>query len=299
MRRFSVQTTIIIFAILSCTPLFSFSVSAGGNLWYNWWQPAWRDANYRFYSTYYMSPNPWSQYEWDMPDVNRDSGFLYGPALSIRFLDSFSISTVFMYGKFNYSSAGNTNITITEIGNGTVHNTTDECEMDISIKRWDSDTVLSYNLKDNYFLLVGFKAQGYTYEETLKEMGFSFSTKTRIANYGPGLGLGVSLPLIDHFSLFGSVTTLVMKGSEKIQSGSASGGQVVEFKNGSFYAYGGTAALALSYFIEGVTLSTGFRYQILRYIQDESDRGFVAFDGRMDQYYGITFSALYTVSFDN
>lgn len=119
-------------------------------------------------------------------NTNFDAAPLYGPVISLGFSREWSLSGVFLYGKFDQSDKGN--------GPG-------------KITRYDSDTTLNYSIARYVSLFLGFKYMGYDFSEG------------EHAGYGPGLGLSFTAPLADNLFLLGNVSGLYIWGHHDDQGG--------------------------------------------------------------------------------
>lgn len=113
-----------------------------------------------------------------------DKTLLYGPVLALRFSQNLSLSSAFLYGRFN-----NTN------GDG-------ETEV---IERMDSDTTLIFGLGRYFKLFAGVKYMGYK----MRENDFSH------ASIGPGAGIGVVIPVAGNFYLTGNFSGMYLLGEDK------------------------------------------------------------------------------------
>lgn len=146
MKKILISLAIII-TITAAAPAMAVDISVGAATWYTWWL--------------YESSDSESDY---------DPAFLYGPVLSFGFSSKWSLSTIFLYGRFS-DNRGSDNI-----------------------ERFDSDTALNYSI-NRYLKIFG----------GLKFMGF---TQPNFSHYsaGPALGLGLTLPLGGSFYLLGNLS---------------------------------------------------------------------------------------------
>ena len=125
--------------ISSAQPAQSATLGIGAAGWYTWWEP-----------------KP------DNSTVESDSTLMYGPQILLQFAPKWSISSVFIFGEFEYK---------------------EENSQGMDITRYDSDTTLTYSINGYLRLFGGFKFMGFDYE-----MGNHYG-------YGPGFGLGLVFPL--------------------------------------------------------------------------------------------------------
>lgn len=113
-------------------------------------------------------------------DVEFDPTFLYGPIITLGFSPQWSLSGVFLYGKYSQSSEGG--------GPG-------------DISRFDSDLTLNYSFNRYFKAFAGFKYMGYSFDEGDH------------AGYGPGLGISLIAPLTDSFFLIGNLSGMYIWGT--------------------------------------------------------------------------------------
>ena len=134
-------------------PLQSATLGIGAAGWYTWWDP-----------------KP------DFQPAEADPSIMYGPQLVIAFSPTISLSSVFLYGKFNYYQEN----------------------YESEIERYDSDTALSYKLNQYVRVFGGLKYMGYEWEEG-SHLG-----------YGPGFGLGFTYQLSNSLFCVLSVSGLYL-----------------------------------------------------------------------------------------
>ncbi len=115
-------------------------------------------------------------------DVNFDPAFIYGPILTLGFSPQWSLSGVFLYGKYDQSSDGG--------GPG-------------EISRFDSDLTLNYSISTYIKVFAGFKYMGYSFDDGDH------------AGYGPGFGISLIAPLTETFFLIGNLSGLYIWGHHK------------------------------------------------------------------------------------
>lgn len=158
---------IITFCVLAATlcPAVSHAtdVSIGASTWYTWWK---------------MTSDGGSGVS--------GPALCYGPNLSVRLSDNWSLSGVFLYGRFDIPGS--------------------ETQ---KINRFDSDTLLNYSFNRYIKVFGGFKY-----------LGFTFSGGHHWG-YGGGLGIGLTLPLSSQWFLLGNISGLYVIGNHK-DSGSGS-----------------------------------------------------------------------------
>ena len=187
--------------LLSSTA-YAIDISIGASGWYGWWR---------------MEDN-------DGGDETMDPEPLYGPALAINFSQNWSLTSIFLYGKYDVGDSDD--------GPG-------------EIDRYDSDTAINYSFNRYIKAFGGFKFMGYDWGE-----GDHMS-------YGPALGVAFTLPLIDNFYLLLNVSGMSLIGKENTQNDT---GEKVEI---DYYEIGVNSNISLAYYIASASTSLilGFRYQ--------------------------------------
>jgi len=301
--------------LVTFMPALSFAettISLGGTAWYVWWKPAWEDNRWQ---GYYLWNDTVGYWEEDAHDFRTSSGVMAGPMVSIGFLDRWSISSVAVLGAMSNKARG------IGIGTDIITGSAGAAHKDYSRKvlKWDSDTTIGCAVHRYVKLYAGFKAQGYRYKETIHYYDFSVypdifidhSEGTNSINcYGPGLGIGGTVPLVEDLYLVMNLSGIVLWCTERGDTnlgrtyGLESAGLVFTcfyMPRGKFISYGGTASVSLAYTIQKIntTLALGGRYQLLYNRQKKgnmlkSDVTMNIIDGQFDHFAGVTFSAIYT-----
>ncbi len=150
--------------------------------------------------------------------------------------------------------------------------TLEEQEGDREIDRYDSDTAINFSI-NRYVKLFG----------GVKFMGYSMSNFTH-RGAGPALGAGITLPLSESFFLLWNLSGMYLWGEHKRK------GEDSQEVNSLYTEPGLNTNLSLAYYIESAstTITLGGRYQLFG-IEWESERQ----TEMTNQFYGITFSAVY------
>lgn len=293
-------------------------MSIGPVVWYAWWKPFLLDdfTGKRYFPNGYI--NAGSGYKFT-------PSFLYGPAVSLGFLDRFRLSCVFIYGDgYHMKSRYGTYYFFRDETYYNTHN--------LKITKYDLDATLSYIISDNFSVFGGFKYQRYKYPETRIVPSLDFTgTNIRRISYqtrAPGFGLGaaVIIPVADALNLSVNFSGLYLRSTTAYSFKEAylSGDSYWMKEVGKYNACGGNTGITLSYKIRSIntTISVGFRYQFLKYIPaDYSERIDATYFGKTpysylldkayaqiserrinmtpddrlyDHFYGITLMALYS-----
>ena len=223
------------FMILVSGSAFAVDVTVWASTWYAWWDNG--DSN-----------------------SNNDPGFLYGPALAVKFNDDFNLTGVFLYGKIKYK---------------------DEDDGDVfTFKRIDSDLALNYRLNDYLKIFAGIKYMSYTIVDA---DDFDHS------GFGPGIGISAAYPVVDSLFLLATLSGFHLWGNE--EEGDESPDEY------GYREYGINTTLALAYYIPSIStvISLGGRYQQFKtvYNQEEVNSG-EEVDDLTWKFYGITLTVTYT-----
>ena len=204
MKRY---TSVSCAAALAMTLMFTAAaqaadLSVGASTWYSWWR-----------------------FEEGNRTETFDPALLYGPVLALGFGGRWSLSTIFLYGRFNMDN---------------------EDSKSEKIDRYDSDTAVNYSINRYVKFFGGAKFMGYDMQ------GSSFSHMA----LGPALGVGVTLPLSDSFFLLWNASGALLFGKHK-DAGS-------DGKRSGYTEPGLNTNLSLAWYVESAstTITLGFRYQL-------------------------------------
>jgi hypothetical protein len=290
-------------------------VSIGGNYWYNHWDPAWKDG-YTRRITYNTNNGNIRFDDFIIKEFKpKHDMSLFGPALGFKFFDKIKLSAVFMYGKTFMKSEGFMRKFV-YLPNLELYIMPRTFKREIT--KWDLDTSLGIQITSFFAIFGGFKYQGYSYKETEHTWLSGDPGKAKFAvdkrkklnkNSGPGLGVSFNINLWESLYLQLSVSGIIMWGRDRFPHS----WEVAFMENktpivaldffkvihGKYLTCGGTFSTGLAYSFSdiGVTIASGFRYQLLRYYQKVNDQSYEKIGGRFDHFYGLTVSAIYTFSF--
>ena len=205
-------------AALAMTLLFSAAaraadLSVGASTWYSWWRFEEGNRTDKF-----------------------DPALLYGPVLALGFAERWSLSTIFLYGRFE-----------TDMG-------PDKSD---KIDRYDSDTALNYSINRYIKVFTGPKFMGYYIK------GSSFSHMA----IGPALGIGLTLPVSDSLFVLWNASGALLFGKHK--DGKDDG------EKSAYKEPGLNTNLSLAWYLESMstTVSLGFRYQLFGTYYDREGFG--------------------------
>lgn len=187
---------------------------------------------------------------------------MYGPSIGIDFAKDWSVSSVFLTGNYRFE---------------------EDLPIVVNYRRYDSDTTLNYSVLKWLKVFGGLKYMRYDSRDSSSVIPLFGSAQTRHYTYGPGLGLGLTVPLRE--SLFALATVSAMRLAGKSSNDNYPDLRCVET--------GYNVAASLAYYIDSMatTLSLGGRYQYFKSVDRNIDYS------RSDlTFYGITFAAVYSFS---
>lgn len=222
--------------------LYAADMSAGVSTWYAWWKTV--D----------------SKNQMDLKPT-----LLYGPALSVSLMESWSLSGVFLYGQFKPA--------------GDAEYTPDK------ISRTDSDVSLNYNITRYFKIFGGGKYMGFKWDER-------YTTGTHWSA-GPGLGIGTTLPLTDFLYLLVNLSGTYSWGKHEQENMGENNQQ--NKTTISINELGANTNITLAYYIKSASTSVnlGFRYQYFNI--DYATEG----EGYQDEghyFIGATLAVIYSFS---
>ncbi|TAL39823.1 MAG: hypothetical protein EPN93_00840 [Spirochaetes bacterium] len=196
--------------------------------------------------------------DWDTESQSPvNPALMYGPVLGLDLGKKWSLNSVFLMGNFKW-----------ETPTGDVYDF-----------RYDSDTTLNYAVFRWLKVFAGFKYM--RYDEDYKPMYVPFAERDiSIYSYGPGLGLGLTIPVSNSLFVLGNFSGLYLWG---------------KFSGDStrFISKGYNAALSLAYYLPWLpmTITAGYRYQLIKETSDVYTGGYFLL-----KFSGFTFSAVYHFS---
>ncbi len=196
----SLFLALVLIAGLSA-PSHAMGISIGATSWYAWWD---------FKSDEYNNT------------MDPGSALLYGPMLALQLSENWSLSSVFLYGKF-------------EPDNGSSY-----------LKRYDSDSAINYALSRYFKIFAG-----------LKFMGFSFPEGSHYG-YGPAAGISFTLPLVENLFLTGNISGMYLWGNHENPESSSGTSSEYNYTEAGANANLSFAYLIAS---TSTTLMIGGRYQ--------------------------------------
>ncbi len=284
----------------------SVDLSIGANAWFCWWQPPWEKQKRNFWKPYPQNTEPryWpGDYTIGLTPFRSDGKFMYGPAVSVRFLDRWVIAGVFYFGQYYFTNyMNNTEVLAFPLpSNGNLS----RMSFIRRINKYDADLNCSYQVLKYMKVFLGYKFQGYYYKERYRSYNSDGSindvrARDRVISMGPGLGVAFNVHIVSDLYLITNLSGVILWGYEAHWFRNINKGTKQWYPpRGYFTAYGGNASLAFAYYIApaNLTVTLGGRYQILYYRQKVGDRSYTAFGGNYDHFYGATMSVTYTFSF--
>ena len=215
-----------------------------------------------------------------------DPTFLYGPALSVKFTDSFNLTFIYLYGKFDYDEV------VYKDSGGVFHATS-------KAKRSDSDLALNYRLNNYFKLFAGIKYMAYevklSYDDPNPFRGHC-ENHSKHTSLGPGLGLSSTFPVTDNMFLLATLSGFYLSSSgEKFEDSKVYDPIPVDFTI-AYNEYGINGTIAFAYYISSIStvISLGGRFQY--FVVDYDKYKDFLINSVANKIYGITLSATYTFS---
>jgi len=164
----------------------------------------------------------------------------------------------------------------------------------------------SRKITDTFKFYFGIKYQRYEIEEERKVEFYDMTGvlfDQHIVDYdetgngiGSGAGIGITQRLFDNFFILANVSAILMWNNldrTTTRNDNTAFSPNIDY-NINFITWGANTNASIAYYIApaSVTLAIGGRYQHLRYNQ-QNGKYKRDLDGNTDNFYGITFSALY------
>jgi len=252
-------------------PVRAMEISAGPVVWYAWWSPYFKNFFAlrcpRKAMIYHVSQNVVPvESRW-----NESGAFLYGPLLSVKLSESWSLGSAFITSSPYNQSGGHTKLIS---GNSFRYK-----DISIKMRKYDSDTTITYAVLPYLKVFGGFKYQGYAYHSRRRATyavdiasssinPVTYGYKSDSDGYGAGLGLGVTLPIWEDLYVIGNFSGIYLNSSNAFMEKylAANGSGALNRQNQHFYSWGMNGNLSLAYYIPAasITISAGFRFQILK-----------------------------------
>lgn len=303
MKRLLIAATGVALVIGLHIPAQAVSLGLGGSVWRVWWQPYWGKNSHFTKSwggfprngalTYYHEKN------------SMDPSILYGPAVSLSLPKHFKISSSFMYGEFSGSGKGYGSVLIYA---WMVNRTS------LKIRRYDSDSMISYSITNFFHLFLGFKYIHYDYKIRGILPWGQYPTgylmyddiKKKYDEYAPGLGLGFTIPLVKgsfYLLINGSVIYNFTRLETRVKSVFFHPTMILPFpvtpSDTSLNKIGCNASAAFAYYIRPIrtTLTAGFRYQMFKLLDSDASESVRRQRSLWEHFYGVTAGLMVNIDF--
>jgi hypothetical protein len=203
-----------------------------------------------WYSDWNVKPS-WSAVE------KRTPGLLYGPVLGVGITDKWSLGGVFLTGQVGEKYTNGSNR---------------------KLRRYDSDVSVNYTINRYFRIFTGWKNFQYIWNSDLSDVGLFQSADRTYKIYGPGIGIGLTLPVSDSFSIINNFSYIYAWGKMKTS-------ETIDVT-----AKGYNITISPVYFYEPLNISVmiGWRYQSLK-----TDYKSTTDTDDTTAFYGFTLSFLY------
>ncbi|TAL39818.1 MAG: hypothetical protein EPN93_00815 [Spirochaetes bacterium] len=206
-----------------------------------------------WYSTWDMAPSS---------ELSYDSSLMYGPVLGVDWGKKWSITCVLLTADYKATLDVMPGFSIP-----------------IHLRRYDSDTTLNYSILKWLKVFGGIKYMRYDTRETGESVPVFGSADSRHYSYGPGLGIGLTLPITDSLFALVNLSGMYLKGKESTK---------LDDSNLTETGINTTASIAYYAASISTTFALGGRYQYFK-----SDTDLAGAVTNELTFYGITFSAVY------
>ena len=242
---------------------YAVDITAGATTWYAWGEQ------------YYTQKDPEGNFN---TAVKSDPGFLYGPALSVKFNNDFNLTFVYLYGKFDAKK-----------GDGTK----------ADFERNDSDLAINYRLNDYFKVFIGAKYLSYDIvpvkDNFFGSLSFDVTGMKSHTSYGPGLGVSATIPIAGNIFGLATISGLYLWGKEKINIRDLSDVffPVSRTLKIGYNEYGINSNISIAYYIAqaSTVISLGGRFQFI--MADYKGNEIYLSDIKF-MIYGVTLTATYT-----
>ena len=188
-------------------------------------------------------------------DTEFDPAIVFGPVLSVRFLEDWTISSIFLWGKYDMYGGGSS--------------TAEE------ITRIDSDSALNFSINRYFKVFAG-----------LKVLRFSWSDGSH-NGLGPAAGFGLTIPVGGNFYILGNLSGAYIFGKHDGTDHDTGQPTSTDYNEKGF-----NSNLTLAYYVQAIstTISLGFRYQL--FYTDYKDN--TSQTNQYHHIYGVILLAVYS-----
>ena len=269
--------------------------SIGGTALYNWWNPAWNNRKLVLYT-----PEIRKVVDTHAPQYTVMRQFLYGPDISIKFLQNWELSPSFQYGESSTQGGG------FALYPDLVYRT-----LTINIKQYKIYTSIGYYFLEYFKCYLGLRVEiinnsiNYKHLESKFPLNIFFlGIDTKTLHVTPEAGFNVIVPISALISFMCSLSGTFQSGSNRSDYKKSYDryGPKFNFRKiprDIYIAVGGNTSLAFKINIPAIntSLTLGAYYRMLKYFQKNHDRGLFDLDGSYDHNYGFMCSIAYTLSF--
>jgi hypothetical protein len=266
----------------------AFELGLGGTVWYSWWQPAFGDW-------LSLKREPGWQEIWSYRRVNQN--FFGGPLVTMKFNERVSWSNAFYLGRYDAKAYGTylwylspTSPPLFVMKNNN------------SIWKYDADSVINISLLHWLSLFTGLKYQHYNIERKFNSGQIFGKDKVNYNACGAAVGLGFTVPIAESFFLMlnasGLYQAILMKFKRKAMVFNLPmNDKEVSLIN---HGIGINATVSFAYYIQAInlTISPGFRYQMIYFLNSGMNGKHQVNDNRFDHFYGATLTVIYNIKFD-
>jgi len=281
---------------LAAVPAHALDMSVGAIGWLSEWRP--------FFFPAFNEPG-FASYDSIEKSGEKTMGEpkpLIGPVLGINFSPRWGLTMTGTYGDY-----GPVKKTYSGMASAIDFNGTNE----IKASKLDVDATVNYNLTSVFKIFTGIKVFRYGFEEkrdiyeSASTIHISYGVKGEMSGLMLGLGIGTTFRLFGNLYMLANVSANLLGGDAyyKETHYSQSGVPVAtvvrpnkDIRDGNAGSWGGNGTIALAYYAESwsTTFTLGVRGQFIKYKISNKNLEQVGLTNKLDAFYGITFSAVYS-----
>ena len=183
-------------------------LSIGGTASFNWWDPPWNNRKLVLYT-----PDMLKIPDKNAPHYSIMQQFLYGPDVSIKFMQNWEISPSFRYGQSSTEGSG------FALYPDLAYRT-----LTYDIKQYKIYTSIGYYFLEYFKCYLGLRAELFNYSIQYKHLQkttpldiYSTAIKGNTLQFTPEAGIDVIVPFSNIFVMIYSLSGMLQSGSDKAE----------------------------------------------------------------------------------
>ena len=233
---------------------YSIEISVGPKIWYASWIHDggidWSDGTSWVSTSLYGGE-----------DGNNGNALLYGPELSIKLNDYYSVTLIYLFGQYD----------VTSVVNYWGIAPPPSQKFKSKVKKHDADLTLNAKFGDNFKLHIGAKY-------------INLSADYKHSGFGPALGFTITMPVPMADNIF-----ILFNAGGFYLSSKESSNYYATINSNDFGFDGG---LSLAYYTDPISINLGYNGQYIKPVYKENDT--LRSQGGYSIFHGLTLSATYS-----